>query len=339
MITAPHTNAYFEQGTDICIRVYASDLGGSQTGGSVTKVEFFQDSIKLGEADTSIANTFSFVWREVPRGSYRITAKATDNDTMLFTSAGVLVTVDTLAVKTIGISAGKGKYIGNIAKSSLRSDFNMYWNGVTSENGCKWGSVESTRDVMNWTGADVAYNHAKKHHMAFRYHVLAWGSQYPNWIKTLSPEEFQEEMEEYMAAVAERFPLIDQIEVLNENMYLNTWNKEEHAEGTPYFREGLGGPGETGYDWAIWLFKKARFHFPDAKLVINDFELETSTAGRNEILDLVKVLRDSGIIDGFGTQAHHFNVDGINSNTSEECTECHGPIRSSHLCDRTGSQR
>jgi GH35 family endo-1,4-beta-xylanase len=168
---------------------------------------------------------------------------------------------------------------------------------------------------MNWSAADMAYQHAKDNHLVFRYHVLAWGSQYPEWIKTLSPAEFQAEMEAYMAGVSARYPLIDQIEVLNENMYINTWNKEEHAEGTPYFREGLGGPGETGYDWAIWLFEKARFYFPNAKLILNDFELETNGAGRNEILDLVKVLRDRGLIDGFGTQAHYFNVDGILATT------------------------
>jgi GH35 family endo-1,4-beta-xylanase len=168
---------------------------------------------------------------------------------------------------------------------------------------------------MNWSGADRVYNHAKNNHLSFRYHALAWGSQYPSWLKTLNPADFQAEMEEYMAAVAARYPLIDQIDVLNENMYINTWNKEEHAAGTPYFRAGLGGEGDTGYDWAIWLFEKARFYFPNAKLVINDFELETNTAGRNEILDLVKVLRDRGLVDGFGTQAHYFNVDGIAAST------------------------
>jgi len=117
-----------------------------------------------------------------------------------------------------------------------------------------------------------------------------------------------------MAAIAKRYPFIDQIDVLNENMYLNTWNKQEHAAGTPYFRTGMGGPGETGYDWAIWLFEKARHYFPNSKLVINDFELEINNAGLNEILALVKVLRDRGLIDGFGTQAHHFNVDGITAN-------------------------
>jgi hypothetical protein len=107
--------------------------------------------------------------------------------------------------------------------------------------------------------------------------------------------------------------LIDQIDVLNENMHINSYNKQEHAAGTPYFRAGLGGDGETGYDWAIWLFEKARHYFPNAKLVINDFELVTNSAGRNEIMQLIKVLRDRGLIDGFGTQSHYFNVDGISA--------------------------
>lgn len=314
VITMPHSNAYFKQGTDVTIRVYATDLGGTQTGGSVTKVEFFYDNIKLGETSTATANTYSFLWTEVPAGNYRITAKATDNSDSISTSAGVLITVGNADVKPTGMSAGKGKYLANIIPNNVRPDFNTYWNGVTAENSCKWGSVEGTRNVMNWTNADRAYNHAKNNYLSFRYHALAWGSQYPKWIETLSPADFQKEMEEYMAAIAKRYPFIDQIDVLNENMYINTWNKQEHAAGSPYFRAGMGGPGVTGYDWAIWLFEKARHYFPNSKLVINDFELETNNAGLNELLALVKVLRDRNLIDGFGTQAHHFNVDGITAN-------------------------
>ena len=315
VITAPHNNAYFMEGTDITINVYSTDLGGSHSGGSVTKVEFLVDNVLIGESMAGSENTYTYVWEEVPAGTYRITARATDNDTVKFNSAGVIITVGNDEVESMGISGGRGKYLANIVSNNVHDNFNIYWNGVTAENSCKWGSVEGTRDVMNWSKADIAYNHALENHMSFRYHALAWGSQYPSWIADLTPEEFQEEMEEYMAAVAERYPLIDQVDVLNEHMYLNTWNGEEHAAGTPYFRAGLGGPGETGYDWALWLFGKARTYFPNSKLVINDFELVTNAAGRNEILDLVKVLRDSGLIDGFGTQSHHFNVDNIGASS------------------------
>ena len=309
VITFPHCNAYFMQGTDVTIRVYSTGLGGTSSGGKVTNVEFFKDDVKLGEASTATSNTYSFLWTNVPSGTYRITAKATDDKNMVSTSAGVIITVGSEASNSIGISSGKGKYLANL-NGYNRTDYLNYWNGVTSENSCKWGSVEAVRDVMNWANADKTYNFAKTNHMSFRYHALAWGSQYPAWIKSLSPADFQAEMEEYMAAVAKRYPLIDQIDVLNENMYLNSWNKQEHAEGTPYFRAGLGGPGVTGYDWTIWLFEKARFYFPNAKLVMNDFELETNTAGLNEMLAVIKVLRDRGLIDGIGTQAHYFNLDG-----------------------------
>jgi GH35 family endo-1,4-beta-xylanase len=314
VITMPHCNAYFVQGTDVTIRVYATDLGGTSTGGKVTNVEFFKDAVKLGEASIATSNTYSFLWTNVPSGTYRITAKATDDLSTVSTSAGVIITVGSEAAKATGMSSGKGKYIANL-NGYNRSDYLNYWNGVTAENSCKWGSVEATRDVMNWTNADKTYNFAKNNHLSFRYHALAWGSQYPAWIKNLSPSEFQAEMEEYMAAVAARYPLVDQIDVLNENMYINSWNKQEHAEGTPYFRAGLGGPGVTGYDWAIWLFEKARFYFPNAKLVMNDFELETNSAGLNEMLAVIKVLRDRGLIDGIGTQAHYFNLDGTQANT------------------------
>ena len=314
VITSPHNNACFKEGTDIMIRVYATDIGGTYEGGSVSIVEFYSDDIKLGESGIAELNTYSFLWTDVLAGTYRITAKATDNENEGFISAGIIITVGSDEVKSAGLSANKGKYLANL-NGYNRSDYLTYWNGVTAENSCKWGSVEGTRGVMNWSNADKTYNFAKNNHIGFRYHALAWGSQYPKWIETLSPDDFQAEMEEYMAAVATRYPLIDQVDVLNENMYLNTWNKEEHAAGTPYFREGLGGPGETGYDWAIWLFEKARYYFPNAKLVMNDFELETNDAGLNEMLAVIKVLRDRGLIDGIGTQAHYFNIDGISTIT------------------------
>jgi GH35 family endo-1,4-beta-xylanase len=310
VITMPHSNAYFQQGTDIHIKVYATDFGGSYAAGSVTKVEFFSNDEKLGESTSANAHTYTWLWEDVPAGNYRITAKATDNENAESLSAGVLITVGANPVKPVGLSAGKGKYLGNI-NGFNRTDYLNYWNAVTAENANKWGSIEGTRNVMNWFTADRVYNFARDNNLVFRYHVLAWGSQYPSWITTLTPEEFQKEMEEYMAAVAQRYPLIDQVEVLNENMYLNTWNGLEHAAGTPYFRAGLGGPGETGYDWVIWLFEKARHYFPNSKLIMNDFELETNMAGINEMLAVIKVLRDRNLIDGFGTQAHYFNVDGI----------------------------
>lgn len=317
VITMPHTNAYFKVGTDVQINVYSTDIGKTANNGTVAKVEFYADDVLIGEATEHTNNTYSFTWGCVAQGEHRIYTKATNSNGVTFTSAGVLITVGVEEVTQQGMSSCKGKYLANIVSGSVpNQDYLSYWNGVTSENGSKWGSVESTRDNMSWGNSDLSYNYAADNNLMFRYHAIAWGNQYPSWLSNLqgSVAEFRGEVEEYMAAIAERYPYIDQIDVLNENMHINTYNGEEHAAGTPIFRAGMGGPGETGYDWAIWLFEKAREYFPNSKLVMNDFELESNEPGINEMLAVVKVLRDRGLIDGFGTQAHTFNVDGLQNN-------------------------
>jgi GH35 family endo-1,4-beta-xylanase len=306
VITAPHSNAYFQVGKAMTIRVYATDIGGTYTGGSVSKVEFFNGSNKLGEATTATNNTYTYVWNNLLAGSYTITAKATDNAGKVSTSAGVLITVGTNAVTSRGMSACKGKYLANIIAGSVPANYLTYWNGVTAENGSKWGTVEGSRDNMNWGQSDISYNHAKNNNLMFRYHAIAWGSQYPSWITNLSVADFKAEMIEYMDAIKTRYPYTDQVDVLNEQL-------GTHAGGTNYFRDGLGGNGSTGYDWQIWLFEQARQRFPNTKLVLNDYGLENDQNAINQMLGLVKVLRDRNLIDGFGTQAHEFNINTLSA--------------------------
>lgn len=320
VITYPHTNAYYQEGSDMMIRVYAKGIGGTTPGSDVVKVEFFIDDQLVHETSENVSGSYSFVWKNLEVGSYRITARATNKNSISFTSAGALVNVGTRDMAKPGLSAGKGKYIGNIISHlSPESDYLSYWNGVTAENASKWGSVEPYQGMMNWTNSDMVYNYAKDNNLSYRYHAIAWGSQYPSWIEPLSNDvaAFRAAIENYMAQIALRYPYIDQVDVLNENLYLNTYNGQEHAAGSPYFRKGLGGEGETGYDWVIWLFQKAREYFPNSRLVMNDFELEANYAGMDEMLAVVKVLRDRGLIDGFGTQAHHFNLDWMANDPSK----------------------
>lgn len=305
VIIAPHTNAYFKQGTLVTINAYSTAIGGSGLPGEISKVEYFVEDEKIGESTTSDNNTYSFIWNAETIGEHRIIAVATDTVGKSFISAGVLISVGAENVKKIGLSAGKGKYLGNnVRNSGPEPTFTDYWNAVTSGNGGKWKTVERTRNVMNWEIADQAYNLAKANHLAYRYHTLAWGNQYPDWIKTLSPSEFQAESEEFMKAIAERYRYIDQIDVLNEAL-------PGHQEDTKYFIDGLGGAGESGYDWAVWLFKKARQYFPNSKLILNDFAMVNSPGNIRKQLLLLKVLRDSALVDGFGAQAHTFILDNM----------------------------
>jgi len=84
-ITSPSNGTVIEVGNTIGITASASDSDGN-----ITKVEFFNGSIKLGE-DTS--SPYSFDWSNIVEGSYNLTAIATDNDGGSTTSSTVNVTV------------------------------------------------------------------------------------------------------------------------------------------------------------------------------------------------------------------------------------------------------
>lgn len=307
VVTMPFTNAYFKAGTDIEIHVYSSDIGKTTNNGTVTKVEFYNGTTKLGESTTHTNYKYKFKWSCVPAGTYTIKAKATNDKGVSFTSVGVIITVGTNNVTQRGMSACKGKYLANIIANSANIQYNTLWNGVTAENSCKWGSVEGTRDVMNWGGADVAYNHAKNNNLMFRYHAALWAAQYPSWILNLSTADAKAEVVEYMEAIAARYPLIDQIDVLNEQL-------GNHQADNQKFRNLFGGGtnvSATDFTWQIWLFTEARRIFPNTKLILNDYGLENDQNAINQQLNLLKVLRDRGIVDGFGSQAHCFNIDGM----------------------------
>jgi len=306
VITTPHVNAYYKTGSAVTINAYSTDIGGSGLAGSVLKVEFFIDDQKIGESATALNNTYTILWNPNKTGEFRIKAKAIDNLGKSFTSAGVLISIGTDNASKIGLSAGKGKYLGNVVRNTgVEPTFKDFWNGVTSGNGGKWLTVERTRDVMNWDMADEAYNLAKNNHLPYRYHTLAWGQQYPTWITTLNPSDFQEELEEFIKSAAQRYKYVDQVDVINEGL-------PGHQEDTKYFINGLGGAGVSGYDWAVWLFKKARQYFPNSKLVLNDFGLVNNTSNIREQQSLLKVLRDSALIDGIGAQSHTTDLTAMN---------------------------
>jgi gliding motility-associated-like protein len=92
-ITAPKNNSNFTLGTAILISANATDAGGS-----IAKVEFFNGTTKLGE---DLTTPYSFNWTNAPTGAHKLTAKATDNQTNVTTSAVINLTVAAGAVANV----------------------------------------------------------------------------------------------------------------------------------------------------------------------------------------------------------------------------------------------
>lgn len=203
------------------------------------------------------------------------------------------------------LAQGQDKFLGNVYSTAQLPGFENYWNQVTPENAGKWGSVERTRDVMDWTTLDAAYAFAKAHGFVFRYHVLVWGNQQPAWIEDLPTDEQREEIEEWFSLVAERYPDIDYLEVVNEALH-DPPNKPGNGGGN--YIEALGGDGETGWDWIRTAFRMARSRFPDAHLMINDYSIVNSDEDTGRYLDIINMLQAEDLIDAVGVQGHAFST-------------------------------
>ena len=206
------------------------------------------------------------------------------------------------------LSTNPDKFLGNITtRGNVEAGggvpkFYELWNQITCENESKWQSVEGTRGSYNWSGADNAFNYAKKNNFTYKFHALVWGSQYPSWIENLSYTDRYQAISEWYDAAHSRYPDLPMIDVVNEAV-------EGHQQGTHFMKEALGGGGKTGYDWLIKAFEMAYERWPNTILIYNDFN--TFQWNTDQYIELVTTLRDAGApIDAYGCQSH--DLGGVN---------------------------
>ena len=206
---------------------------------------------------------------------------------------------------------GKDKWLGSVNEFT-RPLFTQYFNQVTPENAGKWGSAAGTTRTaaMRWSNLDQAYAFAQTNGFPFNFHVLVWGNQQPTWMAALPAEEQLVEIKKWFAAVAERYPNIKWLQVVNEPLHdppdkTSTGNTTNQG-GSGGYVEALGGKGVTGWDWIINGFTLARQYFPNSKLILNDYSITNSDDSTTRYLEIVKLLQDRGLIDGIGVQAHAF---------------------------------
>lgn len=203
------------------------------------------------------------------------------------------------------LASKQPKFVGNIYSVTQRPNFEAYWNQVTPENAGKWGSVEPVRDQMNWTELDSAYQLAKRNNFPFVFHVLVWGAQQPNWISSLPDSEKIDEIREWFQAVAQRYPDIDYLQVVNEPLHA----PPDGNSGRANYMNALGGAGSSGFDWIINAFRMAREIFPPSvKLMINDYNIINDGTATTNYLRIIRRLQAENLIDVIGEQGHAFTT-------------------------------
>ena len=203
------------------------------------------------------------------------------------------------------VSSNPYKFLGNITtRGNVEPGggipaYYTLWNQITCENESKWASVEGTRGSFSWGGAERAFNYAKQHHFTHKFHALVWGSQYPNWLESLSPKERFAAITNWFDHAKAKFNTLPMIDVVNEAV-------GNHQAGNAMMKESLGGGGKTGYDWLIKAFDMAHQRWPDAILIYNDYN--SIRYDLDAYITLVQTLRDAGApIDAYGNQAHELS--------------------------------
>ena len=209
-----------------------------------------------------------------------------------------------------GLADGAAKFVGNITtRGAVRSDFTKLWNQITAENECKWASIEGTRGRYNWSGCDAAYNWAKNNGGHFKFHALVWGSQYPNWLNGLSAADTKTAITNWMDAVANHYPDLEMIDVVNEAIKSGgKYHSNYGSQGNNNIVAALGGDNGN-YEFVAEAFRMARKRWPNAILIYNDYN--TVQWQKNEGIDLIQKLKKAGApVDAYGLQAHDMQVSG-----------------------------
>lgn len=205
------------------------------------------------------------------------------------------------------LASNQPKFVGSAYNASQANNFKAYWNQVTPEDAGTWGSIEGTRDIMDWNGLDAAYNFAKDNGFPFNFYVLISGQQQPAWIDTVQPANQLDEIRQWFQAVADRYPDIDYLQVVSGA--LPGHNPPDGADGRANYKEALGGDGETGWDWVIKAFQMAREIFPSGtKLMLNDYNIINSSSNTSQYLNLIRLLQAQNLIDVIGVQGRAFTT-------------------------------
>ncbi|MGW5653717.1 endo-1,4-beta-xylanase [Streptomyces humi] len=217
------------------------------------------------------------------------------------------------AENTLGAAAAQsGRYFGTAIASGRLGDSayttiaNREFNMVTPENEMKIDATEPQRGQFNFTAGDRVYNWAVQNGKKVRGHTLAWHSQQPGWMQSLSGSSLRQAMIDHINGVMAHYKgKIAQWDVVNE----------------AFADDGSGGRRDsnlqrTGNDWIEVAFRTARAADPAAKLCYNDYNIENWTWAKTQgVYNMVRDFKQRGVpIDCVGFQSHFNSGSPYNSN-------------------------
>jgi endo-1,4-beta-xylanase len=165
---------------------------------------------------------------------------------------------------------------------------------VTPENEMKWDTVEPSRGSFNFGPGDQVVSFATSHSQRVRGHNLVWHSQLPGWVSSLPTNQVQAAMENHITQEATHYRgKIYAWDVVNE-----PFEENGNLRASPFFNA-------MGSGYIADALRTARAADPNAKLYLNDFNIEGQGAKSDAMFNLASQLKQQGVpLDGIGFETH-----------------------------------
>ena len=181
------------------------------------------------------------------------------------------------------------------------------FNTLVMENESKPDHLHPAEDRYDFDAFDKFVDFCVEHDITPRGHCLVWHSQVPGWMfkdgnKDASAELLLERMKEHITTVVTRYKgKVKSWDVCNEvigddgQLRFSDWSR---------IVGDYDGDGDK-YDFIEEAFRAAREADPDARLMINDYSIESSTDKAIRMYNAVKQMLSEDVpIDGIGFQMH-----------------------------------
>jgi GH35 family endo-1,4-beta-xylanase len=183
-----------------------------------------------------------------------------------------------------------------------RTEFNF----LTPENAMKWDATEASQNTFTFSQADQHVAFAQANNMKMHGHTLVWHSQLPSWVANGSwtSSTLTNVMYNHIDKVMGHFKgKIAAWDVVNE-AFDDSANRR-----TDVFQNVIGN------SYIELAFQRARTADPAAKLVYNDYNIETVNSKSTAVFNMLSDFKNRGIpIDGVGFQMHLTNG-GLDTNS------------------------
>ncbi|HEX3791596.1 MAG TPA: endo-1,4-beta-xylanase [Pseudonocardiaceae bacterium] len=199
------------------------------------------------------------------------------------------------------LAEAKGIYFGtaltqsNLSNSTLTSVAAAQFDMVTPGNEMKWDTTEPSNGSFNFGPGDAIVSFAQANNERVRGHNLVWHSQLPSWVTSLPLNQVQSAMETHITTEVNHYKgKVYSWDVVNEPF------NDDGSLRQDVFYNAFGGSG-----YIADALRTARAADPNAKLYLNDYNIEGTGAKSNAMFSLVQSLKAQGVpIDGVGFESH-----------------------------------